>query len=90
MSKKVVKKKPWMKFFSLRLNEEDLSHLRWLVSCDSEMQRDFMQEPRKKGQSEDQHLEDWCIARDMLMFNYRIIAMIDKVCPEIAKRARKK
>lgn len=88
MSKKKPAKKPvkWMEFFNLRLNEEDLSHLRWLLSCDCDMNRELMNEPIKKGPK---GLEDWVIARDMLCFSARIIAMIDKTCPQIAKRAGK-
>jgi hypothetical protein len=74
-----------MPFFNLRLNEEDLSHLRWLLEGDCQMNREFMQEPIKGKKS----LEDWVIARDMLCYSARVIAMIDKVCPQIAKRAAK-
>lgn len=73
-----------MPFFSLRLNEEDLSHLRWLLEGDCQMNREFMQEPIKGKKS----LEDWVIARDMLCFSARIIAMIDKTCPQIRKHQK--
>lgn len=75
-----------MQFFSLRLNEEDLSHLRWLLEGDCQMNREFMDTPIKGKQS----LEDWVIARDMLCYSARVIAMIDKACPEIARRAAKR
>lgn len=87
MSKK-VKAKPAksnrpapMRFFNLRLNEEDLLHLRWLLIQDCNMNREFMQEPIKGKRG----LEDWVVARDMLCYTQRIVAMIDKACPEIAK-----
>jgi hypothetical protein len=75
-----------MQFFNLRLNEEDLSHLRWLLDGDCQMNAEFMDAPSKGKQS----LEDWVVARDMLFYSMRVIAMIDKVCPQIAKRAAKK
>lgn len=90
MAKKTAKKqKPWMEFYNLRLNEEDLAHLRWVLNCECDMQQQMMDSPPAKGTSRDQALEDWVIARDMKVFAMRIIQMIDKVCPAIARRAKK-
>jgi hypothetical protein len=78
MAKK-AKRKAWMKFYDLRLNDEDISHLRWLLQNEAEWQQHLMDSPPTKGQTPDEKLEDWVVARDMKTYAMRIVQMIDKV-----------
>ena len=84
MAKKKTKKKleSGMVFHNLTLNEQDLRHLRWVLSDDVEMQQHLMNSPPTKGQSPEEMLEDWVIARDLMADSMKIIQMIDKVFPE--------
>jgi hypothetical protein len=78
MAKK-AKRKAWMKLYDLRLNDEDISHLRWLLQNEAEWQQHLMDSPPTKGQTPDEKLEDWVVARDMKTYAMRIVQMIDKV-----------
>lgn len=77
MAKK--KHKPLMKFYNLRLNEHDLSHLRYVLQQDVDFQQDMMDSPPEKGTSADEQLEAWVIARDIKSWSLQIIQMIDRV-----------
>jgi len=83
MARKKVKKKleSGMVFHNLTLNEQDLRHLRWVLSGDVEMQQHLMNSPPTRGQSPEEMLEDWVIARDLMADSLKIIQMIDKVFP---------
>jgi hypothetical protein len=84
MAKRKSKKKleSGMVFHNLTLNEQDLRHLRWVLSDDVEMQQHLMNSPPTKGQSPEEMLEDWVIARDLMADSMKIIQMIDRVFPE--------
>jgi hypothetical protein len=71
-----------MQFYELRLNVQDMQHLRWVLSNEAEMQQSFMDMPPSEGQSPDEALEDWVIARDFKCHALRLIQSIDNVCPE--------
>lgn len=86
--KKAAKRKVFMKFYDLRLNEEDLDHLRFVLRMECDMQQDLMKGENLKGASPDAILEDWVIARDMYAQALKIIQMIDKVCPKLAKEKK--
>ena len=84
--KKTTKKKrlaSGMVFHILKLNEQDLRHLRWVLKDHIEDQRHLMDSPATKGQSPDEILEDWVIARDFMADSMKIVQMIEKVCPEL-------
>jgi hypothetical protein len=87
MAKKKAQKKTQKKlesgmvFHNLTLNEQDLQHLRWVLSCDVEMQQHLMNSPPTTGQSPEEILEDWVIARDLMADSMKIIQMIDKLFP---------
>ena len=87
MANKKAKKKleSGMVFHTLTLNEQDLRHLRWVVSDYADVQRSFMNTPPTKGQTPEEMLEDWVIARDFMVDSMKIVQMIDKVCPKIAQ-----
>ncbi len=83
--KKPTKKKleSGMVFHSLTLNEQDLDHLRWVLTMECEYQQHLMDSPPTKGQSPEEMLEDWVIARDFMADSLKIVQMIDKVCPKL-------
>lgn len=83
--KKTAKKKleSGMVFRSLTLNEQDLRHLRWVLTQDADNQKWLMDSPPTKGQSPEETLEDWVIARDFMTDSLKIVQMIDKVCPKL-------
>lgn len=84
--KKTAKKKrlaSGMVFHSLKLNEQDLRHLRWVLKDHIEDQQHLMDCPATKGQSQEEMLEDWVIARDFMADSMKIVQMIEKVCPEL-------
>ena len=83
--KKVAKKKlaSGMVFHALKLNEQDLQHLRWVLEDHVETQQYLMDSPAIKGQSPEEMLEDWVIARDFMADSLKIMQMIDKVCPKL-------
>lgn len=85
MAKKKTKKKleSGMVFHTLTLNEQDLRHLRWVLSNDAEYQQYLMDSPPTKGQSPEETLEDWVVARDFMTDSLKIVQMIDKVCPKL-------
>ena len=87
MAKKTVAKKKklesGMVFHSLTLNEQDLRHLRWVLHDHIEDQQYLMDSPALKGQSPEEMLEDWVIARDFMADSMKIVQMIDKVCPKL-------
>lgn len=85
MAKKKTKKKllSGMVFHTLTLNEQDLRHLRWVLSNDAEYQQYLMDSPPTKGQSPEETLEDWVIARDFMTDSLKVVQMIDKVCPKL-------
>lgn len=85
MAKKKTKKKleSGMVFHTLTLNEQDLRHLRWVLNHDAEYQQYLMDSPPAKGQSPEEKLEDWVIARDFMADSLKIVQMIDKVCPKL-------
>jgi len=85
MAKKKPKREPVMEFYNLRLNQQDLEHLRFVLEGEVEMQSDLMNDP-PKSKSVDEALEHWVISRDMKCFALRIIQMIDKVHPPRRKR----
>jgi hypothetical protein len=86
MAKKKAKKlASGMVFHSLKLNERDLRHLRWVLGDHVEDQQHLMNSPPTKGQSPEEMLEDWVIARDFMTDSLKIIQMIDRVCPKLAK-----
>jgi hypothetical protein len=58
MAKKKAKKlASGMVFHSLKLNEQDLRHLRWVLSNDVEEQQHLMNSPPTKGQSPEEVLK---------------------------------
>lgn len=83
--KKPAKKKlaSGMVFHALKLNEQDLQHLRWVLEDHVETQQYLMDSPPTKGQSPEEMLEDWVIARDFMADSLKIMQMIDKVCPKL-------
>lgn len=85
--KKTAKKKleSGMVFHSLTLNEQDLQHLRWVLANEAEHQRHLMLSPPAKGQSPEEQLEDWVIARDFMADALKIVQIIDKVCPDLKR-----
>lgn len=86
MAKKTAaKRKVWMKFYDLRLNEEDLSYLRFVLEGDCEFHQDCMKATPARGATPDEILEDYVIARDMYAQALKIIQMIDRVCPKLKK-----
>jgi len=85
MAKKKPKREPVMEFYNLRLNQQDLEHLRFVLEGEVDMQSDLMNDP-PKSKSVDEALEHWVISRDMMCFALRIIQMIDKVYPPRRKR----
>jgi hypothetical protein len=87
MAKKKAKKKlkSGMVFHTMTLNEQDLRYLRWVLVDHAEDQRHFMNAPPTKGQTPEEMLEDWVIARDFMVDALKIVQMIDKVCPKLAQ-----
>jgi len=87
MAKKKAKKKleSGMVFHTLTLNEQDLRHLRWVLTDHIEDQKHLMNSPLTKGQTPAEMLEDWVIARDFMADSIKIIQMIDKVYPKGGK-----
>lgn len=87
MAKKKAKKKlvSGMVFHTLTLNEQDLSHLRWVVQEYAEGCKDAMNLPPTAGQTPEEMLEDWVVARDFMVDALKIVQMIDKTCPKLAK-----
>jgi len=83
MAKKKTKKKlaSGMVFHALALNEQDLRHLRWVLADHAEDQQHLMNSPPTKGQTPEEALEDWVIARDFMADSMKIIQMVDKVFP---------
>lgn len=84
--KKPTKKKrlsSGMVFHALKLNEQDLQHLRWVLEDHVETQQYLMDSPPTRGQSPEEMLEDWVIARDFMADSLKIIQMIDKVCHKL-------
>jgi hypothetical protein len=83
--KKKTKKKleSGMVFHALTLNEQDLRHLRWVLTNEADYQQYLMDSPPSKGQSPEEMLEDWVIARDFMAEALKIVQMIDKVCPKL-------
>jgi hypothetical protein len=84
MAKKKRKKKlaSGMVFHTLTLNAQDMRHLRWVLTDHIEDQQHLMNSPLTKGQTPEEMLEDWVIARDFMVDSMKIIQMIDKVFPE--------
>jgi hypothetical protein len=87
MAKKKAKKKlaSGMVFHTLTLNEQDLRHLRWVLEDHVEDQQHLMNSPPTKGQTPEETLEDWVIARDFMADSMKIVQMIDKVYPKGGK-----
>ena len=85
MAKKKTKKKllSGMVFHTLTLNEQDLRHLRWVLTTDAEYQQYLMDSPPAKGQSPEEMLEDWLVSRDFMADSLKVVQMIDKVCPKL-------
>ena len=83
--KKKAKKKlaSGMVFHALKLNEQDLQHLRWVLEDHVETQQYLMDSPAIRGQSPEEMLEDWVIARDFMADSLKIMQMIDRVCPKL-------
>jgi hypothetical protein len=87
MAKKKARKKTQKKlesgmvFHNLTLNEQDLQHLRWVLADHVEDQQHLMNSPLTKGQTPEEMLEDWVIARDFMADSMKILQMIDKVFP---------
>lgn len=83
--KKTAKKKlaSGMVFHALTLNEQDLRHLRWVLLDHIEDQQHLMDSPPTRGQSPEEMLEDWVVARDFMVDSMKIVQMIDKVCPKL-------
>lgn len=84
--KKATKKKKLasgMVLHSLTLNTLDMQHLRWVLLDHIEDQQHLMDSPPLKGQSPEETLEDWIIARDFMGDSVKIVQMIDKVCPTL-------
>jgi hypothetical protein len=50
-----------------------------------EVQQHLMNSPPTKGQTPEEMLEDWVIARDFMADSMKIVQMIDKVNPEGGK-----
>jgi hypothetical protein len=87
MAKKKAKKlASGMVFHSLQLNEQDLRHLRWVLGDHVEDQQHLMNSPPAEGQSPEEMLEDWVIARDFMVDSMKILQMIDKTFPERKKK----
>lgn len=75
-----------MVFHTLTLNEQDLRHLRWVLSDHIEDQQHLMNSGTGlPGQTPEEMLEDWVIARDFMADSMKIIQVIDKVYPEGGK-----
>ena len=89
MAKKKSKKplESGMVFHSLTLNEQDLDHLRWVLTDYAQWQQDLMDAPPTKGQTPEEQLEDWVISRDLMVDAMKIVQMIDKVCPKLGEKA---
>ena len=87
MAKKKAKKKlvSGMVFHTLTLNEQDLRYLRWVLVDHADYQQYLMNAPPTKGQTPEEKLEDWVIARDFMADALKIVQMIDKVCPKLAQ-----
>jgi hypothetical protein len=85
MAKKKTKKKleSGMVFHTLTLNEQDLRHLRWVLKNDADYQQYLMDSHFPQGESPEERLEDWVIARDFMVDALKIVQMIDKVCPKL-------
>lgn len=79
MAKKKPKREPLMKFYDLRLNAEDIDHLRWMLEMDCKFQEDCMKSPNPSSKTPEAKLEDWVIARDMMAQSLKVIQMIDRV-----------
>ena len=77
-----------MVFHTLALNEQDLSHLRYVLVTYAEWQKDIMDMPPTKGQTPEEMLEDWVIARDFMADALKVVQMIDKVCPKLKEVAK--
>jgi hypothetical protein len=75
----MAKRSKAMKFYELRLNADDIDHLRYVLDREADMQQYLMDSPATKGQTTDEMLEDWVVARDMKVYALKIIQMIDKV-----------
>lgn len=82
--KKAVKKKAkpkaaqWrMKFYNLKVNEEDINFLRFCVESERDMAKEWMDNPGK-GVPE-KVLEDWVIARDGYAQALKLLQLIDRV-----------
>ena len=89
MAKKKSKKplESGMVFHSLTLNEQDLDHLRWVLTEYAQWQQDLMDAPPYPGQTPEEQLEDWVISRDLMVDAMKIVQMIDKVCPKLGEKA---
>lgn len=72
-----------MVFHSLTINEQDLRHLRWVLVADADYQQFLMDSHPSTGQSPEEKLQDWVIARDFMADSLKIVQMIDKVCPKL-------
>lgn len=83
--KKAAKKKlaSGMVFHTLMLNEQDLRHLRWVLKDHVEDQQWLMNSPPTKGQTPEEKMEDWVVARDFMADSLKVIQMIEKVCPKL-------
>lgn len=78
--KKPAKKKPpvyRMKFYNLRINEEDINFLRFCVETQRDIDKEWM-DSTCKGTPE-QKLEDWVIARDSYAQAIKLMQLIDRV-----------
>lgn len=76
--KAAPKRQRVMQFYNLRLNVQDIDHLRYLLECECEMQQELMDKP-DQSKSVDERLEDWIVSRDMKCYALRVLQMIDKV-----------
>jgi hypothetical protein len=87
MAKKKAKKKlvSGMVFHTLTLNEQDLRYLRWVLVDHAADQQHLMNAPPTAGQTIEEQLEDWVVARDFMVDTLKIVQMIDKVCPKLAQ-----
>ena len=83
MAKKKAKRKVWMKFYDLRLNKDDLSYLRHVLSNECEWNTELMKTPHPSSATPEEKLEDFVIARDMYANALKVIQMIDRVCPKL-------
>lgn len=77
MAKK--KRKPMMKFYTLRLNDRDIDHLRWILQMDVEMHQHCMDNPSPEKQTPEEKLEDWVVSRDLMADSMKVIQMIDRI-----------